>query len=75
MTRSGRASLAIDALIMALVERCPAADSLIHHSDRGVQYACGDYTKLLQAHGIAPSMSRVGNPSHGALQVKCIASG
>jgi putative transposase len=33
------------------------------------------YTKLLQAHGIAPSMSRVGNPSHGELQVKCIASG
>jgi transposase InsO family protein len=61
-----RASLAIDALVMALAERCPAADSLIHHSDRGVQYACGDYTKLLQAHGIAASMSRVGNPYDNA---------
>jgi len=61
-----RASLAIDALSMALAERRPARDSLIHHSDRGVQYACGDYTKLLGAHGIAASMSRVGNPYDNA---------
>jgi putative transposase len=61
-----RASLAIDALVMALAERCPAWGSLIHHSDRGVQYACGDYTKLLEAHGIAASMSRVGNPYDNA---------
>jgi putative transposase len=61
-----RASLAIDALVMALAERCPAEGSLIHHSDRGVQYACGDYTKLLAAHGIAASMSRVGNPYDNA---------
>ena len=42
------------------------AGSLIHHSDRGVQYACGDYTDLLEAHGIQPSMSRIGNPYDNA---------
>jgi putative transposase len=61
-----RASLATDALDMALAERRPAWGSLIHHSDRGVQYACADYTKLLEAHGIAASMSRVGNPYDNA---------
>jgi putative transposase len=61
-----RASLAIDALKMALAERRPVWGSLIHHSDRGVQYACADYTKLLQARGIAASMSRVGNPYDNA---------
>lgn len=61
-----RASLAIEALNMALAERRPVRDSLIHHSDRGVQYACGDYTKVLAAHGIAASMSRVGNPYDNA---------
>jgi transposase InsO family protein len=61
-----RASLAIDALTMALEERRPTWGSLIHHSDRGVQYACGDYTKLLEAHGITASMSRVGNPYDNA---------
>ena len=34
---------------------------LIHHSDRGVQCACGDYRKLLRLHGIGASMSRKGN--------------
>ena len=61
-----RASLAIDALNMALVQRLPVWGSLIHHSDRGVQYACGDYTKALEARGIAASMSRVGNPYDNA---------
>jgi putative transposase len=61
-----RASLAIDALKMALNERRPAWGSLIHHSDRGVQYASGDYTKLLEAHGITTSMSRAGNPYDNA---------
>jgi putative transposase len=61
-----RASLAIDALTMALAERRPAWGSLIHHSDRGVQYASGDYTKLLDAHGITASMSRAGNPYDNA---------
>jgi putative transposase len=60
------ASLALAALEMALATRRPAPDSLIHHSDRGVQYACGDYTAKLAAHRIQPSMSRVGNPYDNA---------
>jgi transposase InsO family protein len=61
-----RAELAITALDMALAGRRPAPGSLIHHSDRGVQYACGDYTAILRAHDIQPSMSRVGNPYDNA---------
>jgi len=61
-----QASLAIAALTMALTARRPTPDSLIHHSDRGVQYACGDYTAILKAHDIQPSMSRVGNPYDNA---------
>ena len=61
-----RASLAIAALRMALAARRPPPGSLIHHSDRGVQYACDDYTALLQAHDIQPSMSRIGNPYDNA---------
>jgi transposase InsO family protein len=61
-----RAELAIAALEMALAARQPIPGSLIHHSDRGVQYACGDYATLLRAHDIQPSMSRVGNPYDNA---------
>jgi putative transposase len=61
-----RAELAIAALEMALAARRPPPGSLIHHSDRGVQYACGDYTALLARHDIQPSMSRVGNPYDNA---------
>jgi putative transposase len=61
-----QASLATAALSVAIAARCPAPGSLIHHSDRGIQYACGDYTALLQAHDIQPSMSRVGNPYDNA---------
>lgn len=61
-----RASLAVDALTMALQERRPPPGSLIHHSDRGTQYACGDYSALLERHGITASMSRVGNPYDNA---------
>ena len=61
-----QASLATAALTMALAARRPALGSLIHHSDRGVQYACGDYAALLDAHGIQASMSRVGNPYDNA---------
>jgi transposase InsO family protein len=47
---------------MALSRRNPPADrTLVHHSDRGVQYACGDYRALLEGHGIACSMSRKGD--------------
>ncbi|MGH6933719.1 MAG: IS3 family transposase [Dongiaceae bacterium] len=61
-----QASLAVAALTMALTARRPAHGSLIHHSDRGVQYACGDYTARLEAHGIQASMSRVANPYDNA---------
>lgn len=61
-----RASMAIEALTSALQERRPAPGTLIHHSDRGIQYACEEYTALLLAHGIQPSMSRVGNPYDNA---------
>jgi transposase InsO family protein len=39
---------------------------LVHHSDRGVQYASRDYTNLLREHGIQISMSRRGNPYDNA---------
>lgn len=61
-----RASLVLAALTMAIEQRRPAWDSLIHHSDRGVQYACADYSTLLEAHGITASMSRLGNPYDNA---------
>jgi putative transposase len=61
-----RASLATAALGMAIKARRPAPGSLIHHSDRGVQYACGEYSAMLEAHDIQPSMSRVGNPYDNA---------
>ena len=40
---------------------------MVHHSDRGVQYASGDYTKLLPQHGISISMSRKANPYDNAM--------
>jgi len=55
-----RAELVCQALEMAIRQRQPA-DELLHHSDRGVQYACHDYQELLAQHGITPSMSRTGN--------------
>jgi len=58
--------LAIEALDMALAARNPARDSLIHHSDRGVQYASNDYVARLSARAIAISMSRVANPYDNA---------
>ena len=61
-----RAELAITALKTAVSARRPAPGQLIHHSDRGVQYACREYTLLLEAHGIQPSMSRIGNPYDNA---------
>ena len=51
---------------MALALRKPVPGSLIHHSDRGVQYACNDYAHRLDINGIAASMSRAGNPYDNA---------
>jgi putative transposase len=61
-----RAELAIEALTMALQQRQPGWGTLIHHSDRGVQYACGEYARRLESHGITASMSRTGNPYDNA---------
>ena len=52
--------LVSDALHMALAQRQPG-DGLLHHSDRGVQYASDDYQQLLTAHGITVSMSGKGD--------------
>lgn len=65
LDRTLESKLALDALRMALNKRGSPA-GLIHHSDRGVQYACGDYTQLLKDHGIQISMSRKGNPYDNA---------
>jgi len=54
-------SLTLAALHMALAQRV-VRPGLVHHSDRGVQYASSDYTDLLKANGIDISMSRKGNP-------------
>ena len=53
-------ALALDALRMALAQRRPAA-GLLHHSDRGSQYAGGAYQALLAAHALTCSMSRKGD--------------
>ena len=62
-----RAELALDALDMALTGRDLLAGELIHHTDRGVQYACGDYIARLEKAGIQPSMSRPGCPYDNAM--------
>ena len=62
-----QASLALEALEMALATREVTEGALVHHSDRGVQYACGDYIERLQAAGILPSMSRAGCPYDNAM--------
>jgi putative transposase len=54
------AELTCDALVLAIRRRQPPA-GLIHHADRGVQYACTDYQAILQRHGLLSSMSRRGN--------------
>jgi putative transposase len=57
--------LALGALHMAISDRHPEP-GCIHHSDRGVQYASGDYVKELISHGFQISMSRKGNPYDNA---------
>jgi transposase InsO family protein len=66
LDRSLEDDLTLQALRMALRERQPTPE-LVHHSDRGVQYASGDYTDLLKEHNIRISMSRKGNPYDNAI--------
>jgi putative transposase len=61
LDRTMEDSLTLAALRMALARRA-IQPGLVHHSDRGVQYASGDYTDLLKASSITISMSRKGNP-------------
>lgn len=63
--RTLEAGLAITALRMAMVERQPSP-GLVHHSDRGVQYASHEYTEMLKQHHTTISMSRKGNPYDNA---------
>lgn len=65
LNRSLRSAVAVDALEQALESRQPLP-GLVHHSDRGVQYASHNYTELLQKHGVTCSMSRTGNPYDNA---------
>ena len=55
-----RAELTVSALQMAIKQR-RAVQGLIHHSDRGKQYACREYRALLEKHGIIQSMSQAGD--------------
>ena len=59
------AALPLAALRMAIGQRRPAP-GLLHHSDRGCQYASEEYRRLLHAHGLEASMSRTGNPYDNA---------
>ena len=59
------ARLALAALDMAVAARNPPP-GLIHHSDRGVQYACAEYAARLDERGFQRSMSRPGNPYDNA---------
>jgi putative transposase len=65
LDRTLEARLTLEALRMALQQRKPAP-GLVHHSDRGVQYASTHYTDLLKENGIVISMSRRGNPYDNA---------
>jgi transposase InsO family protein len=60
-----KASLPLAALERAIQTR-PPARGLVHHSDRGVQYACGDYIARLEQHEILSSMSRPARPWENA---------
>jgi transposase InsO family protein len=63
--RSLETTLTLTALRRALAERRPLP-GVIHHSDRGSQYAAGDYVALLREHSFRLSMSRPGNPYDNA---------
>ena len=65
LDRTLEAKLAVAALQMALSRRTVNAN-LVHHPDRGIQYAASEYTSLLAQHGIQISMSRKGNPYDNA---------
>jgi putative transposase len=57
----------MEALKIALKQRTNKADSLVHHSDRGVQYCSHSYVKLLQKNNIQISMTQSGDPKENAV--------
>jgi putative transposase len=61
LDRSLAAQLAVDVLQQAITNRRPAP-GLVHHSDRGIQYASAEYGDVLDKHRIIASMSRLANP-------------
>ena len=65
LDRNLTARLPIAALEKAIADRQPPP-GVVHHSDRGVQYASGDYVGLLRKHSMIPSMSRPANPYDNA---------
>ena len=69
-----RAELCIAALVMALQRHGPPAAGLIHHSDRGCQYASDPYRAVLERHGVTQSMSRRGNALDNAPMESVFAS-
>jgi putative transposase len=65
LERTLASRLALAALEQAIAQRQPPP-GLVHHSDRGVQYACAEYVAVLKKHGMTPSMSRPANPYDNA---------
>jgi transposase InsO family protein len=65
LERSLASWLTMGALEQAITARQPPP-GLVHHSDRGVQYACGEYVQVLRQHQMIPSMSRPANPYDNA---------
>jgi transposase InsO family protein len=81
LARTMTVDLVKNALLMAIGRRSPK-QGLIHHSDRGIQYACDEYRQLLQRNQIISSMSRSGNCLDNAvaerffctLKMECLAN-
>jgi len=67
VSRNMQTDFVLDALEQALYARQPDRDSLIHHSDRGVQYVSIRYTERLAEAGIEPSVGSIGNSYDNAL--------
>lgn len=65
LSSSLQRDLCLEALQMAIEKRKPDP-CCVHHSDRGVQYACDEYIMKLQQNGLVISMSRKGNPYDNA---------
>jgi putative transposase len=65
LDRTLASRLTIGALEQALEKRQPEP-GLVHHSDRGLQYACAEYVAIIEKHRMVPSMSRPANPYDNA---------